>query len=147
MSASPARTVALDILMSVESHEAYASELLHSARLRDLSAEDRRLCTELVMGTIRWQSALDEVIASFSSQKIHRLDGAVRMALRLAAYQMAFTRVPVRAAVNESVELVKRARKRSAVPFVNAVLRKMSGSPLEIGKREGVAAGDLATTY
>jgi 16S rRNA (cytosine967-C5)-methyltransferase len=35
------------------------------------------------------------------------------------------SRVPARAAINESVELVKRARKRSAAPFVNAVLRKL----------------------
>jgi 16S rRNA (cytosine967-C5)-methyltransferase len=147
MPASPARTAALDILIAVESKDAYASELLHSERLRHLSPEDHGLCTELVMGTLRWQSALDGVIAQFASQKISKLDAEVRVALRLAAYQMAFTRVPARAAVNESVELVKRARKRSAVPFVNAVLRKMSGSPLEIGKREGVAAEELATTF
>lgn len=147
MPASPARAAALDILLSVESHDAYASELLHSDRLRDLSPDDRGFCTELVMGTIRWQSALDAAIAEFSSQKISKLDGAVRAALRLATYQMAFTRVPVRAAVNESVELVKRARKRSAVPFVNAVLRRLSGAPLKIGKTDGVEVADLATVF
>lgn len=147
MSASPARTAALDILVAVESYDSFASELLHSEKLRHLSPEDHGLCTELVMGVLRWQSALDGVVAQFSSQKIQRLDAEVRAALRLAAYQMAFTRVPARAAVNESVELVKRARKRSAVPFVNAVLRKMSGSPLEIGKNEGVAVEELAAAY
>src|SRR4051812_18182991 len=147
MPASPARTAALDILIAVESKDAYASELLHSERLRHLSPEDHGLCTELVMGTLRWQSALDGVIAQFASQKIAKLDAEVRVALQLAAYQMAFTRVPARAAVNESVELVKQARKRSAVPFVNAVLRKMSGSPLEIGKASGVAAEELAAAY
>jgi 16S rRNA (cytosine967-C5)-methyltransferase len=35
-------------------------------------------------------------------------------------------RVPARAAIHESVELVKRAKKRSAAPFVNALLRKIS---------------------
>ena len=40
-------------------------------------------------------------------------------------------RVPARAAINESVELVKRARKRSAAPFVNAVLRKLSNQEKE----------------
>jgi 16S rRNA (cytosine967-C5)-methyltransferase len=147
MPASPARAAALDILVAVESKDAFASELLHSERVRHLSPEDHGLCTELVMGTLRWQSALDGVIAQFASQKISKLDAEVRMALRLAAYQMAFTRVPARAAVNESVELVKRARKRSAVPFVNAVLRKMSANSLEIGKASGVAAEDLASAY
>ncbi len=51
-------------------------------------------------------------------------------ALRLAVYQLrGLSRVPARAAIYESVELVKRARKRSAAPFVNAVLRKIDRSP------------------
>jgi len=39
--------------------------------------------------------------------------------------------VPARAAIFESVELVKAARKRSAASFVNAVLRKIAGAPAE----------------
>ena len=81
------------------------------------------------MGVLRWRSLLDQRIAEHSSQKLARLDREVLTALRLAAYQLLFLdRVPGRAAVHESVELVKRARKRSAVPFVNAVLRKFAGS-------------------
>ena len=79
------------------------------------------------MGVLRWRSFLDEKIAERSSQKLARLDPEVLTALRLAAYQLLFLdRVPERAAVHESVELVKRARKRSAVPFANAVLRKFA---------------------
>ncbi|MGC1769783.1 MAG: transcription antitermination factor NusB, partial [Candidatus Acidiferrales bacterium] len=48
--------------------------------------------------------------------------------LRMGLYQLRFLeRVPARAAVNESVELVKRARKTSAATLVNAVLRKAAG--------------------
>jgi 16S rRNA (cytosine967-C5)-methyltransferase len=47
-------------------------------------------------------------------------------------YQLQFlSRVPARAAIFESVELVKAARKRSAAPFVNAVLRKIAGAGAE----------------
>ena len=54
----------------------------------------------------------------------------VLAALRLATYQMQhLDRIPARAAIHESVELVKRARKRSAAPFVNAILRKLSQVP------------------
>jgi 16S rRNA (cytosine967-C5)-methyltransferase len=123
---SPARVAALDILLRVENHGAYASELLHSDRLNELTPEDRGLCTELVLGVLRWRSRLDEAIASVSSQKLTKLDPEVLEALRLAAYQVGFLeRVPSHAAVNESVELVKRKKKRSAAPFVNAVLRKL----------------------
>jgi 16S rRNA (cytosine967-C5)-methyltransferase len=79
------------------------------------------------MGVLRWQSLLDSQIETSSSQPLSKLDGEVLTALRLAVYQLRWlTRIPARAAINESVELVKRARKRSAAPFVNAVLRKLS---------------------
>jgi len=127
MPISPARVAAFDILLRVEREDSYASELLHSSRYADLSIADHGLATELVMGVLRWRSFLDEKIAERSSQKLTRLDPEVLTALRLAAYQLLFLdRVPERAAVHESVELVKRARKRSAVPFANAVLRKFA---------------------
>jgi len=126
MAVSPARAAAFDILLRVEQQDAYASELLHSSRFAKLSPQDHGLTTELVMGVLRWRSLLDVEIASASSQKLGKLDIEVLIALRLAAYQLIFLeRVPDRAVVNESVELVKRARKRSAAPFVNAVLRRL----------------------
>ncbi len=128
MAISPARVAAFDILLRVEREDSYASELLHSARYAEFSTADHGLATELIMGVLRWRSLLDKHIAKRSSQKISRLDAEVLTALRIAAYQLLFLdRVPERAAVHESVELVKRARKRSAVPFANAVLRKFSG--------------------
>jgi 16S rRNA (cytosine967-C5)-methyltransferase len=128
MPISPARVAAFDILLRVDREDSYASELLHSSRYAGLSSADHGLATELVMGVLRWRSWLDSHIAERSSQKLTRLDPEVLIALRLAAYQLLFLdRVPQRAAIHESVELVKRARKRSAAPFVNAVLRKFAG--------------------
>jgi 16S rRNA (cytosine967-C5)-methyltransferase len=127
MPISPARIAAFDILLRVERESSYASELLHSSRYASLSAADHGLTTGLVMGVLRWRSVLDEHLAEQSSQKLSRLDPEVLTALRLGAYQLLFLdRVPERAAVHESVELVKRAKKRSAVPFANAVLRKLA---------------------
>jgi 16S rRNA (cytosine967-C5)-methyltransferase len=128
MPISPARVAAFDILLRVEREDSYATELLHSSRYENLSAADHGLATELVMGVLRWRSLLDKQIAERSSQKLNRLDPEVLTTLRLAAYQLLFLdRVPERAAVHESVELVKRARKRSAVPFTNAILRRFAG--------------------
>ncbi len=108
----------------------YASELLHSAAYERLSTPDHALATELVMGVLRWRSRLDDEIATASSQPLPKLDIEILIALRLALYQFRWLdRVPHRAALHESVELVKRARKRSAAPFVNAVLRKLSIQP------------------
>ena len=132
MPISPARVAAFDILLRVEREDSYASELLHSSRYEKFSSADHGLATELVMGVLRWRSFLDKHIAAHSSQKLSRLDQEVLTALRLAAYQLLFLdRVPGRAAVHESVELVKRANKRSAVPFANAVLRKLVGVAID----------------
>jgi 16S rRNA (cytosine967-C5)-methyltransferase len=132
MAVSPARSAAFEILLRVEREESYAAELLHSDRLAKLSSRDHGLATEMVMGVLRWQSLLDQRLAAASSQKLERLDGEVLVALRLGVYQLQFlSRVPARAAIFESVELIKAARKRSAAPLVNAVLRKLSGAGAE----------------
>jgi 16S rRNA (cytosine967-C5)-methyltransferase len=137
MPVSPARAAAFDILLRVEQTSAYANELLHSERLEKLSIADRSLATELVMGVLRWRSRLDEIIAAASSRPLNKLDAEVLNTLRLATYQLRFlTRVPARAAINESVELVKRAQKRSAAPFVNAVLRKIADIEIEPSSEE-----------
>jgi len=150
MPVSPARAVAFDILLRVELQNAYASELLHSRRLDQLSPADRGLVTELVMGVLRWRSRLDQAIAAAASRSLDELDVEVLVALRMAAYQLRFlTRVPARAAINESVELVKRARKRSAAPFANAVLRKLAelGPEPPAGEKSGATAMKLADEF
>lgn len=129
MSISPARAAAYDVLLRVEQEDSYASELLHSTRCAELTTADHGLATELVMGALRWRSSLDSIIGSASSQRLEKLDPEVLTALRLGVYQLGWLdRIPARAAIHESVELVKRARKRSAVPFANAVLRKLAES-------------------
>ncbi len=127
MAISPARAAAFDVLMRIEQQDAYASELLHSSQYSKVSPADHGLATELVMGVLRWRSRLDEEIGHYSDKGVEKLDPEVLTALRLGAYQLMFlNRMPERAAVHESVELVRRARKKSAVPFANAVLRKLA---------------------
>ncbi|HEY6180689.1 MAG TPA: 16S rRNA (cytosine(967)-C(5))-methyltransferase RsmB [Terriglobales bacterium] len=127
MPISPARIAAFEILLRVDRTDAYASELLHAPQHESLSPKDHGLATEIVMGTLRWRLALDRQIAQHCSQRLEKLDAEVLTALRMAAYQLQFLdRVPDRAAVHESVELLKRAKKRSATGLVNAVLRKLA---------------------
>jgi 16S rRNA (cytosine967-C5)-methyltransferase len=145
---SPARAAAFDILVRVESESSYPAELLHSRAYASLTPVDHSLTTELVMGVLRWRSLLDSQISEVSSQPLSRLDLEILTALRLAVYQLRWlSRVPARAAINESVDLVKRARKRSAASFVNAVLRKLAassdGAPLAVG---GSSAQQLAAS-
>ncbi|MGH9515066.1 MAG: 16S rRNA (cytosine(967)-C(5))-methyltransferase RsmB [Terriglobales bacterium] len=140
MAISPARAAACEILLRIETTDAYASELLHSSRFAKLSPADHGLLTELVMGVLRWRGVLDSHIAEHSTQLLRKLDIEVLTALRLGAYQLlVLDRIPTHAAVNESVELVKQARKRSAAGMVNAVLRKIANGPHE---RKGISHPD-----
>jgi 16S rRNA (cytosine967-C5)-methyltransferase len=146
MPVSPARAAAFEILLRVDREDSYAAELLHSTPLAKLSSRDHGLATELVMGVLRWQSLLDERLAAASSQRIARLDAEVLVALRLGVYQVQFlSRVPARAAIFESVELVKAARKSSAASFVNAVLRKIAGAAAEDALAQIGSAPDATT--
>ena len=88
---------------------------------------DRALAAEIATGVLRWRAALDHLIAGFSKRAIDRLDPEVAEILRLSTYQLLYhTRVPASAVVDDAVDLAKRAGKRSASGFVNAVLRSIS---------------------
>jgi len=127
---SPARVVAFEILRLAE-RGGYASDLLVS-RAANLDSRDAGLASEIVLGALRVQAQLDFLIERLSGRAAARLDTEVRIALRMGVYQLRYLdRAPAHAAVGESVELVKRARKRSATGFVNAVLRKVNRDPVE----------------
>jgi 16S rRNA (cytosine967-C5)-methyltransferase len=125
---SPARDVAFRVLMRVESG-GYASDLLRLESV-SLAARDAALAETIVLGSLRVQSQLDFLIEHYSGRPRLKLDLEVRIALRMGIYQLRYLdRIPAHAAVMESVELVKRARKRSAAPLVNAILRKADRAP------------------
>lgn len=125
---SVARKTAFDVLERVDAG-AFASDRLRGAS-KDLDARDAALAETLVFGVLRYQSQLDFLIAHFSG-RAHKLDPEVRIALRMGMFQLRYLdRIPAHAAVAEAVELVKRARKRSAAPLVNAILRKVNRDPV-----------------
>jgi 16S rRNA (cytosine967-C5)-methyltransferase len=122
-SVSPARRAAFEILLRVDDG-AFASVLLNS-KTQQLSSVDRGLVHELVMGVLRRQLWLDRLIDYYSQRDSADFDPAIRVILRLGLCQLRFlSRIPESAAVNESVNLVKHARLRSASGLVNAVLRR-----------------------
>ncbi len=125
---SAARRAAHAILMAVEEGKAHSDDLLrHDRSMGLMSPADRHLTTALVLGVLRWQIQLDEWLRRYFTKPGLKLDAAVRVALRLGAFQLLhLDRIPVHAAIDESVELTKRSGCRSAAGLVNAVLRKMA---------------------
>ncbi len=124
MTVSPARRSAFEILRRVESESAFATVLLATLDPQ-MGESDRSLCHELVLGVLRRRLWLDKIIEHFGNRRINALDVAVRLSLEVGLYQLRFlSRIPAAAAVNESVNLVRTARVKSAASFVNAVLRR-----------------------
>ena len=104
--------------------------------LAGLDARDAGLAHEIVFGVLRYRAQLDYLIEHYAGRR-QKLDPEVRIALRMAIYQLRYLeRIPPHAAVADAVELVKRARKRSAAGFVNAVLRKVNRDAVVWPNRE-----------
>jgi 16S rRNA (cytosine967-C5)-methyltransferase len=122
----PARAAAFEVLLRVFEDGAYADRALRSAAA-GLDPRDRALAQRLAFGAVQRVRTLDHAIEELGRRRIARLDPPVRAALRLGAYQLGYVDgVPRYAAVNESVELVRRAGLERAVAFANAVLRRLS---------------------
>ena len=130
MAASAARTAAFTIALRIDRDAAYADDLLHAGRMNRLASRERAFVTELVKGSLRRRGELDELISRRLRKPLRTVDLEVLTALRLGAYQLRYMDgVAEHAAVAESVELVKQARKRSAAGLVNALLRRLPPSP------------------
>jgi 16S rRNA (cytosine967-C5)-methyltransferase len=125
MAVSPARRVAYEVLLRTFEQDAYADRVFRSAA-RDLDERERAFAQRLAYGSVQRVRTLDHAIETLGKRPVRKLDPPVRASLRLGAYQLAYTDTAPHAAANESVELVRRARLERAVPFTNAVMRRLT---------------------
>jgi 16S rRNA (cytosine967-C5)-methyltransferase len=127
---APARKAAFELLSELKRKpESHSDILLRSPRVEALSGVDKNLATALVMGVLRWQLVLQQRIREALTRRTHLAD-AVQVSLELGAVQLLLLdRIPARAAIFESVEIVRQAGNEYAVGLVNAVLRKLAQTP------------------
>src|SRR5580698_1149661 len=131
MKLAPARQAAFAALLAID-RGAWSAEAL-AAKSGHLDSRDAGLASDIVFGTLRRRGELDAAIVRYSRRGVEKLDAAVRIALEMALYQMLFLdRVPGHAAVNDAVELARKAGKASAAAFVNAILRRAIREPLDV---------------
>lgn len=124
-----AREVALVTLTACEKQGAWSDlALKKNIRAARLDARDAALATRLCFGVQQNRMLLDFYLSKFSTVKLERIEHKVLNALRLGVYQIAFlTKVPVSAAVNESVELARRYSRNPRSPgLVNGILRSVA---------------------
>lgn len=123
---SPARRAALHAIRAVHEHGVTLGEALARWRPQLPDPRDRGLVTEVTTGTLRWRGAIDFLVTRAADRPAGRLDAVVLDVLRLAVFQLLWLdRVPAAAVVNDSVDLVRALKRRSAAGFVNAVLRRV----------------------
>jgi|ERR1043166_439880 16S rRNA (cytosine967-C5)-methyltransferase len=145
MKVSPARLAAFNVLLRIETERSFSSVLLPAYEAR-LSAADRALCHELVLGTLRRQMYLDRVIDLCANGK--KIDDPVRIALRLGAYQLRFLdKIPEYSAVDESVNLAQIAKRTSAKGFVNAILRRVAREKPQLKFEDDIERLSVETSH
>jgi 16S rRNA (cytosine967-C5)-methyltransferase len=129
------RLIALELLVEVEA-KPLPLDLLVERRFRrqqGLKEVDYAFVMEAVYGTLRWRGRIDWVIGRVSEVKPKKLERFILNLLRLGLYQILFMgKVPVSAAVNESVEMAKASGREGAAGFVNAVLRSVSDGRIDL---------------
>lgn len=122
------RQNAMEILLNMQRNCAY-SNLALDAKLNSskTAGADSAFLTALVYGTLERLITIDYNLSLYLKQPLKKLKPEVITALRIGTYQILFMdKVPERAAVNESVKLVKNNKSAFASGFVNAVLRNVA---------------------
>jgi 16S rRNA (cytosine967-C5)-methyltransferase len=124
-----ARAVAYSVVRRSLDGGAYADRALDGEATRArLDARQRAFASFLALGTVQHLRTLDAAIAAASERSVDRLERPLLHAIRLGTFQLLFAgSVPDRAAVSETVELVRSVVGQRATGFANAVLRKVAG--------------------
>ena len=96
--------------------------------LLDPAGAHWRFVERLVQGAIGHREAIDALIGKYSHHwKVTRMSRVDRNVLRLAVYELAFEgEVPVKATLNEAIELAKRYGTEDSGKFVNGILDRVA---------------------
>jgi 16S rRNA (cytosine967-C5)-methyltransferase len=144
---APARIAAYDTILTVVAGRADLPAALAHARRALRDERDRALAGEIATGTLRWQGAFDHVIERFANRSAAKLDPEILAILRTAMFQLLhLDRVPAAAVVDDAVDLARKAGKRSAAGFVNALLRRVSRERAHLPLPEGPPIDMLSIT-
>lgn len=124
MSVKSTRFTVLELLDKMD-NGAYSNLALDSMlKSTDYSDRDKAFISRIFYGILERKLTLEYIISMYSDKPLQKLDGIVVNILKIGIYQIKYMdSVPDNAAVNETVNLAKQAKKVSAAKFVNAVLR------------------------
>jgi 16S rRNA (cytosine967-C5)-methyltransferase len=124
-----ARETALFALQAIETEDLYSDQALNQfADAANLDSRERGLAARLLYGVLQNRYLCDFYIRSYSKIRLKKIQPVILLLLELAVYQIVFMdRIPNNAAVNESLELMKRFGKANprTIGFANGILRSI----------------------
>ena len=125
-----ARQIAFEALLKTFKEDAYSNLTLDRFLSKtNIDTRDKSFVSALFYGTIERKITIDYQLSKYLSKPLKKLKPEVLILLELGAYQILFmNKVPISAAVNESVSLAKRNSLSFASGLVNAVLRKIASN-------------------
>jgi 16S rRNA (cytosine967-C5)-methyltransferase len=125
---APARQLAFETIRASFEHDAHTERSFRQAADEaKLDSRERGQAQRLAFGTVQRRGTIDAALERLVDRPLRDLDPPVLAALRLGVYELLFADgTPDHAAVDQAVELVKRAGAPHASGFVNAVLRRAS---------------------
>ena len=128
MSLSPGREAAYDAFVQVMEKKLSPDEALAQYYAKkDIKRIDRNLAKEILFGGLRWYSKILWILQKTATRDLGGTTPEIRAALILGTYQIFYMdRVPDRAAVNESVEYIRKRQQANATAFVNGILRQIA---------------------
>jgi 16S rRNA (cytosine967-C5)-methyltransferase len=123
---APARQLAYETIRATFERDAHTERVFREAAdERGLEGRERAQAQRLAYGAVQRRGTIDAALERLVDRPLRRIDPPVVAGLRLGAYELLFADgTPDHAAVDQAVELVKRAGASHASGFVNAVLRR-----------------------
>ncbi len=126
------RFLAYKILNKIERDKAY-SNITVDVVLNENEATSAPFVCALVYGVIERKITIDYFLSKFLTQPIKKLNPQVLTILRMGVYQIKYMdKVPISAAVNESVKLSKKVKCSFASGLINSVLRKIASNEIQL---------------
>lgn len=129
------REIVFDALLTLETTESKSHLLIRDvlSKYDYLDLRDKAFIKNLYEGTISKKITLDYVLNKLSKKPMEKCKPAIRVILRMSAYQILFMdKIPDSASCDEAAKLVKKKSFENFVPFVNGILRNLCDKKEEL---------------
>ena len=116
-----------ELLYESDFHKDESSEEIYSRAVRVREAQSSKFADELYGICRDNASEIDKTIEdSAEGWKLSRMSCVTRALLRLAAGEMLYTDVPVKVAINETIEISKIYNDKKSTAFINGILNTLA---------------------